>query len=43
MSAQAIGKAVGSNPLSIIISCYRVVDINNNLLGYSGKKIRWNY
>lgn len=25
MSAQAIGNAVGHNPISIIISCHRVV------------------
>ena len=37
MSAQAVGHAVGTNPLSIIIPCHRVVGSNNNLVGYSGK------
>lgn len=37
MSAQAIGNAVGSNPISIIIPCYRVVGKNGNLIGYAGE------
>lgn len=36
MSSQAVGGAVGSNPISIIIPCHRVVGINGNLTGYSG-------
>lgn len=36
MSAQAIGNAVGSNPISIIIPCHRVVGKNGNLTGYAG-------
>ncbi len=36
MSAQAIGGAVGHNPISIIIPCHRVVGKNNNLTGYAG-------
>lgn len=36
MSAQAIGGAVGHNPISIIIPCHRVVGANNNLTGYAG-------
>lgn len=36
MSAQAVGGAVGSNPISIIIPCYRVVGANGNLTGYGG-------
>lgn len=36
MSAQAIGGAVGHNPISIIIPCHRVVSSNNNLTGYAG-------
>ena len=36
MSAQAIGAAVGRNPISIIIPCHRVVGANGNLTGYSG-------
>lgn len=43
MSAQAIGNAVGHNPISIIIPCHRVVGKNGNLTGYAGgidKKIQ---
>ena len=36
MSAQAVGGAVGHNPISIIIPCHRVIGSNNNLTGYSG-------
>lgn len=36
MLAQAVGGAVGSNPVCIIITCHRVVGINNNLIGYGG-------
>lgn len=36
MSAQAIGNAVGHNPISIIIPCHRVVGINGSLTGYAG-------
>ena len=36
MSAQAIGQAVGKNPLSIIIPCHRVLGTNNRLTGYAG-------
>lgn len=36
MSAQAIGGAVGHNPISIIIPCHRVVGSNNSLTGYAG-------
>lgn len=36
MSAQAIGGAVGRNPISIIIPCHRVVASNGSLTGYSG-------
>ena len=43
MSAQAVGNAVGHNPISIIIPCHRVVGKNGNLTGYAGgidKKIK---
>lgn len=43
MSAQAIGGAVGHNPISIIIPCHRVVGANGNLTGYASgidKKIQ---
>lgn len=36
MSAQAIGGAVGHNPISIIIPCHRVVGARGNLTGYGG-------
>lgn len=36
MSGQAVGGAVGHNPISIIIPCHRVVSGNGSLTGYSG-------
>lgn len=36
MSAQAVGNAVGNNPISIIIPCHRVVGTSGNLTGYAG-------
>ena len=36
MSAQAVGGAVGHNPISIIIPCHRVVGANGNLTGFAG-------
>lgn len=36
MSAQAVGGAVGRNPISIIIPCHRVVGSNGSLTGYAG-------
>lgn len=36
MSCQAIGGAVGHNPISIIIPCHRVVGSNGSLTGYAG-------
>ena len=36
MSSQAIGGAVGHNPISIIIPCHRVVGSNGSLTGYAG-------
>lgn len=36
MSAQAVGGAVGHNPLSIIVPCHRVVGTNGSLTGYAG-------
>ena len=43
MSAQAVGGAVGHNPISIIVPCHRVVGVNGSLTGYAGgldRKIR---
>lgn len=36
MSAQAVGHAVGYNPISIIVPCHRVIGANGNLTGYGG-------
>ena len=36
MSAQAVGGAVGRNPISLIIPCHRVVGANGSLTGYAG-------
>lgn len=36
MSAQAVGGAVGWNPICIIIPCHRVIGKNKNLTGYGG-------
>lgn len=35
-SAQAVGGAVGHNPISILIPCHRVVGIGGSLTGYAG-------
>lgn len=35
MSAQAVGGAVGHNPISILIPCHRVVATDGNLTGYA--------
>lgn len=35
MSAQAIGGAVGKNPVSLIVPCHRVIGKNGNLTGYA--------
>ena len=36
MSAQAVGSAVGRNPLCIIIPCHRVIGADSSLTGYGG-------
>ena len=36
MSAQAVGGAVGHNPISIVIPCHRVVGADGSLTGYAG-------
>lgn len=36
MSAQAVGGAVGANPICLIVPCHRVVGANNKLVGYGG-------
>ena len=35
-SAQAVGGAVGRNPIAIVIPCHRVVGANGSLTGYAG-------
>lgn len=52
MSAQAVGGAVGRNPIPVIVPCHRVIGKNGSLTGYadgldrkkkllSGEGIRW--
>ena len=36
VSAQAVGGAVGHNPISIIIPCHRVIGTDGSLTGYAG-------
>ena len=36
MSSQAVGGAVGHNPISVIIPCHRVVGTDGSLTGYAG-------
>lgn len=36
MSAQAVGGAVGRNPISILIPCHRVIGKDGSLTGYAG-------
>lgn len=43
MSAQAVGGAVGRNPLCILIPCHRVIGADGSLTGYAGgmwRKVR---
>ena len=36
LSAQAVGGAVGPNPISILIPCHRVIGADGSLTGYAG-------
>ena len=36
MSAQAVGGAVGHNPVSLIVPCHRVIGKDGSLTGYGG-------
>ena len=36
MSAQAVGGAVGRNPISVIVPCHRVLGADGSLTGYAG-------
>jgi methylated-DNA-[protein]-cysteine S-methyltransferase len=42
-AARAVGRALGSNPIPIVIPCHRVIGANGKLTGYAGgldRKIR---
>ena len=43
MSAQAVGQAVGKNPVAIVIPCHRVVGAKGQLTGYAWgvEKKKW--
>ncbi len=36
MAPQAVGGAIGRNPIAIIIPCHRVIGANGHLTGYAG-------
>lgn len=36
VSAQAVGGAVGRNPISLMVPCHRVIGADGNLTGYAG-------
>ena len=40
MSAQAVGGAVGSNPIAILVPCHRVIGADGSLTGYAGGILR---
>ena len=40
MSAQAVGNAIGHNPISLIVPCHRVIGSNGKLTGYAGGLFR---
>lgn len=40
MSAQAVGGAIGHNPIGIIIPCHRVIGKNGKMVGYAGGLFR---
>ncbi len=35
-AAQAVGRAVGANPISILVPCHRVIGADGSLTGYAG-------
>ncbi|MEE1411870.1 MAG: methylated-DNA--[protein]-cysteine S-methyltransferase [Bulleidia sp.] len=43
MSIQAVGSAIGHNPVSILIPCHRVIGSNGKLTGYAGGLDRKKY
>jgi len=38
LAARAVGGAVGSNPIPLVIGCHRVLGSNGKITGYSGGK-----
>ena len=36
MSSQAVGNAIGRNPVSVIVPCHRVIGAKGHLTGYAG-------
>ena len=36
MSPQAVGGAVGHNPIALIVPCHRVIGADGRLTGYAG-------
>jgi len=40
MSAQAVGGAVGRNPICILVPCHRVIGADGSLTGYGGGLMR---
>jgi methylated-DNA-[protein]-cysteine S-methyltransferase len=36
MASRAVGRAVGTNPVSIIVPCHRVIGTDGDLVGYGG-------
>ncbi|MDR2254475.1 MAG: methylated-DNA--[protein]-cysteine S-methyltransferase [Arthrobacter sp.] len=42
-AAQAVGQAVGHNPLSVIVPCHRVVGVDGSMTGYAGGLERKRY
>lgn len=36
MAAQAVGGAVGRNPIALIVPCHRVIGADGSLIGYAG-------
>lgn len=35
-AAQAVGRAVGANPISVLVPCHRVIGADGSLTGYAG-------